>query len=64
MNRSAIEQLVRCNAEACANALKPRCKCQCQRTLHRKPHSEEWIQSIVNWMMENQADAAKEADDE
>ena len=51
MNRSAIEQLVRRNAEACANALKPRCKCHCGRALHRKPHSEEWIQQTIEQLV-------------
>jgi len=45
--RKTISALVRRNAEACANAWKPRCTCQCKRTLHRKPHSEEWMQETI-----------------
>jgi hypothetical protein len=46
-NKPALEALIRRNALACEKALKPRCKCQYKRALHRKPHSEEWIQETI-----------------
>jgi hypothetical protein len=45
--RKMIETLVRRNAAACEHAHKKRCHCACAGALHRKPHSEEWIQQIV-----------------
>jgi hypothetical protein len=53
-NPAALEALVRRNALACEQALKPRCKCWCQRTLHRKPHSEDAIKAAVAEMLEKE----------
>jgi len=35
--------LVAFNAEACENAVHPRCVCACQGKLHGKKHSLSWV---------------------
>jgi hypothetical protein len=57
MTPASIEALVRRNALACEQALKPRCKCACGRTLHRKPHSEEWIKATIEAMLASEENA-------
>jgi hypothetical protein len=54
MNAIQLESLVRRNAERCANAKRIQCKCHCGGTLHRKPHSEEWIKQAITDLTEKE----------
>lgn len=52
--RAAQLALIQRNAEACAEAVRPQCTCQCHGSLHGQPHSADWIAETAKEEYEKQ----------